>query len=57
VLATIDDPAVIARILTHLGLTLNPGVPAPGRAPREGLQSVGTNRVPSAAESCVAGLR
>jgi hypothetical protein len=33
VLATIDDPAVIARILTHLGLSLAPGEPAPGRAP------------------------
>ena len=33
VLATIDDPAVITRILTHLGLSLDPGEPAPGRAP------------------------
>jgi hypothetical protein len=33
VLATIDDPAVIHRILTHLGLSLDPGDPAPGRAP------------------------
>jgi hypothetical protein len=31
VLATIDDPAVIARILTHLGRSLDPGDPAPGR--------------------------
>ena len=35
VLATIDDPAVIRRILTHLGLPLDPGEPAPGRAPPE----------------------
>ena len=35
VVATIDDPAVIARILTHLGLSLDPGEPAPGRAPPE----------------------
>jgi hypothetical protein len=34
-LATIEDPAVIARILTHLGLSLDPGAPAPGRAPPE----------------------
>ena len=34
-LATIEDPAVIARILTHLGLSLDPGEPAPGRAPPE----------------------
>jgi hypothetical protein len=33
VLATIDDPAVITRILTHLGLSLDPGEPVPGRAP------------------------
>ena len=33
VLATIDDPAVIHRILTHLGLSTEPGEPAPGRAP------------------------
>ena len=33
VLATIDDPAVIARILTHLGRSLDPGDPVPGRAP------------------------
>jgi len=33
VLATIDDPAVVARILTHLGLSRAPGEPAPGRAP------------------------
>jgi hypothetical protein len=31
VLATIEDPAVIARILTHLGLPTEPGVPAAGR--------------------------
>jgi hypothetical protein len=30
---TIDDPAVITRILTHLGLSTEPGEPAPGRAP------------------------
>jgi hypothetical protein len=35
VLATIADPAVIARILTHLGLSPDPGEPAPGRAPPE----------------------
>ncbi|MCW5892049.1 MAG: hypothetical protein KIT14_16110 [bacterium] len=33
VLATIDDPAVIARILTHLGQPLDPGDPVPERAP------------------------
>jgi hypothetical protein len=33
VLATLDDPAVIRRILTHLGLSLEPGEAAPGRAP------------------------
>lgn len=36
VLATIDDPAVIRRILTHLGLSTKPGEPALGRAPPEG---------------------
>lgn len=36
VLATIDDPAVIHRILAHLGLSMEPGEPAPGRAPPEG---------------------
>ena len=33
VLATIEDPAVIRRILTHLGLSTEPGEPLPGRAP------------------------
>jgi hypothetical protein len=33
VLATIADPAVIRRILTHLGLSLEPGEPEPGRGP------------------------
>jgi hypothetical protein len=33
VLATIDDPAVITRILTHLELSLDSGEPAPSRAP------------------------
>jgi len=33
VLATIDDPAVIRRILTHLGLPTTLGEPASGRAP------------------------
>ena len=32
-LATIMDPAVIHRILTHLGLSLDNGDPSPGRAP------------------------
>jgi len=32
-LATIDDPTVIHRILTHLGLSLDNGDPSPGRAP------------------------
>jgi hypothetical protein len=32
-LATIDDPAVITRILTHLGLSLEAGEAVPGRAP------------------------
>jgi hypothetical protein len=36
VLATIDDPAVIHRILTHLGLSTDPGEPALGRAPPRG---------------------
>jgi hypothetical protein len=35
VLATIDDPAVIRRILTHLGLPMEPGKAAPGRTPPE----------------------
>jgi hypothetical protein len=33
VLATIEDPAVIRRILTHLGLSLEPGEAVPSRAP------------------------
>jgi len=33
VLATIEDPAVIRRILTHLGLPMGVGEPLPGRAP------------------------
>ena len=33
VLATIQDPAVIRRILTHLGLSMEVGAPLPGRAP------------------------
>jgi hypothetical protein len=33
VLATIDDPAVIRRILTHLGLAMDEGQPLPSRAP------------------------
>jgi hypothetical protein len=33
VLATIEDPAVIRRILTHLGLSLEAGEAAPSRAP------------------------
>jgi hypothetical protein len=32
-LATIVDPAVIHRILTHLGQPLDDGDPSPGRAP------------------------
>ncbi len=41
-LATIEDPAVIARILTHLGLSLDPGTPDPARAPpEEGGQEAG----------------
>jgi hypothetical protein len=36
VLATIDDPAVIHRILTHLGLSMEPGEPVPSRGPPEG---------------------
>jgi hypothetical protein len=32
-LATIEDPAVIRRILTHLGLSLDDGDPFPGRPP------------------------
>ena len=35
VLATIDARAVIRRILTHLGLSLDSGEPAPERAPPE----------------------
>jgi hypothetical protein len=33
VLATIEDPAVVRRILTHLGLSMEAGEPLPGRAP------------------------
>jgi hypothetical protein len=33
VLATIEDPAMIRRILTHLGLSLEPGEAVPSRAP------------------------
>jgi hypothetical protein len=33
VLSTIDDPAVIRRILTHLGFSMEEGEPLPGRAP------------------------
>ena len=33
VLATIEDPAVIRRILTHLGLPMEPGEPSRDRAP------------------------
>jgi hypothetical protein len=33
VIATIDDPAVIARILTHLGQSLDTSDPVPERAP------------------------
>jgi hypothetical protein len=36
VLATIEDPAVIHRILTHLGLSLEPGTAVPSRAPPTG---------------------
>ena len=35
VVATIEDPVVIRRILTHLGLSLDPGTPEPARAPPE----------------------
>ena len=35
VLATIADPAVIRRILTHLGLSMEGGEPGPARAPPE----------------------
>jgi hypothetical protein len=35
VLATIDDPAVIQRILTHLGLSTEAGEPFRRRAPPE----------------------
>jgi len=34
VLATIEDPAVIRRILTHLGLSMEGGEPLPARAGR-----------------------
>ncbi len=33
VLATIEDPAVIRRILTHLGLSTEAGEALPARAP------------------------
>ena len=33
VLATIEDPAVIRRILTRLGLSTDGGEPLPARAP------------------------
>jgi hypothetical protein len=32
-IATIQDPVVITRILTHLGLSLDPGAPDPARPP------------------------
>jgi hypothetical protein len=32
-IATIDDPAVIRRIMTHLGLSLDDGDPLPARPP------------------------
>jgi hypothetical protein len=32
-LATIDDPAVIDKILRHLGLPVEPPAPAPAQAP------------------------
>lgn len=32
-LATIEDPAVIRRILTHLGVSLDDGKPWPARPP------------------------
>ena len=35
VLSTIEDPAVIRRILTHLGLSMDGGEPVPARAPPE----------------------
>ena len=35
VLATIEDPAVIRRILTHLGLSMEGGEPLPASAPPE----------------------
>lgn len=35
VLATIEDPGVIHRILTHLGLTTETGEALRGRAPPE----------------------
>jgi len=40
VLATIEDPAVIRRILTHLGLSLEPGEAVPSRAPPWGDDSM-----------------
>ena len=41
-LATIEDPAVITRILSHLGLSLDPGTPEAARAPpEEGGQEAG----------------
>jgi hypothetical protein len=33
VLATVEDPAVIRRILTHLGLSMEEGEALPSRAP------------------------
>jgi hypothetical protein len=33
--ATLEDPVVIARILTHLGLPLETGEPDPTRPPPE----------------------
>jgi hypothetical protein len=32
-IATIEDPVVIRRILTHLGLSLDDGDPLPARSP------------------------
>ena len=34
-LATIEDPAVLRRILAHLGLSLDTGDPLPERGPPE----------------------
>lgn len=44
--ATKDAPAVIRRILTHLGLSLDPGEPAQKRAPPTWVKWTSRSRAP-----------